>query len=101
VAREVARLQRTWQQRSAEPTTPTPLTVTAPLPTDTALDEFDAVQLQHVLAVCRRSETLAEAGRALFAVSRQQKKTKNDTDRLRKYLLSYGLDPDAVSRASG
>jgi transcriptional regulatory protein RtcR len=99
VAREVLRLQRTWQQRSVEPTTPTPLTVTAPLPTDTALDEFDAVQLQHVLAVCRRCESLAEAGRVLFAVSRQQKKTKNDTDRLRKYLLSFGLDPDVVSRS--
>jgi transcriptional regulatory protein RtcR len=35
---------------------------------------------------------LADAGRKLFAVSRAEKATPNDTDRLRKYLARFGLD---------
>ncbi|MFU8802841.1 MAG: RNA repair transcriptional activator RtcR, partial [Bradymonadaceae bacterium] len=48
-------------------------------------DRFDLVQLADVLEVCRRSRSLSEAGRALFAVSREQRRSKNDADRLRKY----------------
>lgn len=57
-----------------------------------ALDRFDAVQLAEVLRVCRRSDSLAHAGRTLFAASRAQKAKANDSDRLRKYLASFGLD---------
>ncbi len=55
------------------------------------LDRFDRVQLAEVLAVCRQSRSLSEAGRALFAHSRAQKKSVNDADRLRKYLARFGL----------
>ncbi len=34
---------------------------------------------------------MAEAGRALFNRSREQKARSNDSDRLRKYLQKYGL----------
>ena len=61
------------------------------------LDAFDAVQLAEVLRVCRASRSLAEAGRALFAVSREKKKTGNDSDRVRKYLAKFGLDWAAVA----
>jgi transcriptional regulatory protein RtcR len=64
------------------------------------LDEFDRVQLQHVVAVCRQSRSLAEAGRRLFAASRQQKTSSNDSDRLRKYLASHGLRFDRLRRAA-
>jgi transcriptional regulatory protein RtcR len=57
-----------------------------------ALDRFDAVQLAEVLRVCERARTLSEAGRILFAASRQQKKVANDADRLRKYLHRFDLD---------
>jgi transcriptional regulatory protein RtcR len=60
------------------------------------LDEFDRVQLQHVVQVCRESRSLAEAGRRLFATSRRQKSSNNDSDRLRKYLASHGLRFDAL-----
>ena len=63
------------------------------------LDAFDAVQLAHVIATCRASRTLAEAGRKLFAVSRTRRSVPNDSDRLRKYLGSYGLTWDQVARA--
>ncbi|GHV08068.1 hypothetical protein FACS189485_19140 [Spirochaetia bacterium] len=33
-------------------------------------DKFDRAQLAAVIAVCRESETLADAGRKLFAKSR-------------------------------
>lgn len=56
------------------------------------LDDFDRVQLEEVLRICRQTPTLSEAGRRLFNMSRQQKKTANDADRLRKYLARFGLD---------
>ncbi|MBN0056385.1 sigma 54-dependent transcriptional regulator, partial [Pseudomonas aeruginosa] len=57
-----------------------------------ALDLFDRLQLHSVLEVCRGARTLSEAGRRLFAVSRQDKRNPNDADRLRKYLARFGLD---------
>ena len=55
------------------------------------LDLFDRVQLAEVIKVCRDSKSLADAGRKLFAVSRLEKQQPNDADRLRKYLLRFGL----------
>lgn len=54
-------------------------------------DEFDKMQLANVLAVCRQHKNLADAGRALFGVSRLAKAKPNDSDRLRKYLAKFGL----------
>jgi transcriptional regulatory protein RtcR len=56
-----------------------------------ALDRFDRVQLADVVGVCRSARSLSEAGRALFASSREEKKSSNDADRLRKYLTKFGL----------
>lgn len=61
------------------------------------LDRFDRVQLAEVVAVCRSSRTLSEAGRTLFAVSRQARKTANDADRLQKYLARFDLDWETVT----
>jgi len=55
------------------------------------LDLFDRVQLAAVIRVCRKSSSLSEAGRKLFAVSRQARSKTNDADRLRKYLLRFQL----------
>ena len=56
------------------------------------LDLFDRVQLAEVLRVCRRARSMAEAGRILFSVSRTERKTTNDADRLRKYLGRFGVE---------
>lgn len=56
------------------------------------IDPFDRPQLAFVIETCRRSRTLSEAGRSLFAVSRKRRTTSNDGDRLRKYLAKFGLD---------
>ncbi|NMA47079.1 MAG: sigma 54-interacting transcriptional regulator [Lentisphaerae bacterium] len=59
-------------------------------------DLFDLAQLKKVVAVCRETKNLAEAGKRLFAVSRKRKATTNDSDRLSKYLSRYGLNFDAI-----
>ncbi|MGE8224734.1 MAG: sigma 54-dependent transcriptional regulator, partial [Stenotrophomonas sp.] len=56
------------------------------------LDRFDRVQLEEVVRVCLRSKNLSAAGRELFAVSRTQRASTNDADRLRKYLAKFDLD---------
>jgi transcriptional regulatory protein RtcR len=56
-----------------------------------ALDPFDRVQLAHVVGICRKSRSLSEAGRSLFAVSRSHRASSNDADRLRKYLARFDL----------
>jgi transcriptional regulatory protein RtcR len=55
------------------------------------LDDFDRVQLEAVVRVCRESKSLSDAGRKLFAVSRNTKAKPNDADRLRKYLNRFGV----------
>jgi len=66
-----------------------------------ALDLFDRVQLAEVVRVCRRCRTLSDAGRTLFAISRQSKKQVNDADRLRKYLARFDLDWQGVQGDEG
>ena len=56
------------------------------------IDAFDRLQLQSVIDVCRRSRSIADAGRALFGASRVKRSTINDSDRLRKYLARFGLE---------
>ena len=63
-------------------------------------DYFDLVQLEKVIEVCRNSSSRAEAGKKLFAVSRQKKKSFNDSDRLGKYLEKFGLDFAKISKHS-
>jgi transcriptional regulatory protein RtcR len=60
------------------------------------IDLFEAAQLETVVAVCRQSRSLSDAGRKLFAVSRGAKAKANDADRLKKYLGRFGLDWERV-----
>lgn len=55
------------------------------------LDVFEYTQLQQVVAVCKQSQTLAEAGRCLFNISRSLKSHCNDSHRLRQYLAKYKI----------
>lgn len=55
------------------------------------LDLFDRLQLREVIAVCKTSRSLAEAGRRLFDVSRDKKSCVNDSHRLKQYLHKFGL----------
>lgn len=92
VEEEIVRLLELWNSPSARPSMGAPL-ITALLGERAAeLDRFDRVQLEDVLSVCRGSRTLSEAGRALFNVSLGKKTTRNDADRLRKYLARFDID---------
>lgn len=61
------------------------------------LDKFDAIQLNHVLAVCQRHNSMASAGRELFNVSRTLKTQVNDSSRLQKYLNKFDLKWSDIS----
>jgi len=91
VEEEVQRLAQHWRGESALPNLPVDIST---------LDLFDQRQLETVIAVCRRSQTLSEAGRELFAISRQKKANPNDADRLRKYLARFGLSWESVRGAT-
>jgi len=62
----------------------------------TTIDPFDAVQLAYVIEVCIRHKNQAAAGRYLYANSRDKLKSPNDSDRLRKYLMKFGLRFDGL-----
>lgn len=55
------------------------------------IDLFDQAQLAQVIRICRKAASLSDAGRKLFAMSRQNRSSVNDSDRLRKYLKRFGL----------
>ncbi len=92
VREEIDRLRSHWQPRigsSNSSAAPDPL---AALGVDLAeLDLFDRLQLTEVVRICRRSRSLSDAGRTLYAVSRRARKQANDADRLQKYLARFKL----------
>jgi transcriptional regulatory protein RtcR len=65
-----------------------------------ALDRFDRVQLSDVVEVCRNSRTLSEAGRALFDASLKRRGSRNDADRVSKYLARHGLTLRSIQGTS-
>jgi len=86
---EIARLQAAWEDRAAR--RDSVLALVFSRAQIARLDLFDREQLETVVRVCRESKSLSDAGRTLFAISRQEKKQANDADRLRKYLARFGL----------
>ena len=84
VDEEINRLKQNWGVASAS------------LFNSTDIDLFDLSQLNTVIKTSQQSSTLSEAGRKLFAVSRQNKKQPNDADRLRKYLAKFDLSWEQI-----
>lgn len=91
---ETARLNRLW---SGETAGDEALSEVLGKDRLASIDPFDRVQLEYVVKVCRSSPSLSAAGRALFAASREQRTSTNDSDRLRKYLAKYELDWASVN----
>ncbi|NSX53748.1 RNA repair transcriptional activator RtcR [Parasulfitobacter algicola] len=90
VTTEIETLTTTWHNASRDPDMQI---LTQYLGENAAnIDEFDRVQLAAVIRVCTQSASLSAAGRRLFAASRAAKTSRNDADRLRKYLEKFGLD---------
>lgn len=91
VQEEIERLRRAWGQMEPDDGLKAVLGAAAD-----ELDLFDRLQLQAVLDVCRQADSLSDAGRRLYQVSRLSKAQPNDADRLRKYLARFGLDWQAL-----
>ena len=93
VNREIQRLEDDWRQEEKDfPNISRIMTKDA----IADIDPFDLPQLENALQICTESKSLAEAGRKLFSVSREKRKTSNDSDRLRKYLAKFELDWDSI-----
>ena len=95
VEAEMQRLRRLWSGQRADG-----LDILAEVLAPEALagiDPFDRVQLAETIRTCRRSRSLSEAGRVLFAASRTRRTSANDADRLRKYLARFELDWSGVT----
>lgn len=96
---EIYRLTDAWQGVSAEDPGADPLLGQLLGEQRLAeLDRFDRVQLADVVAVCAKASSLSDAGRILFANSREKKKNLNDADRVRKYLIRFGLSWQDIQR---
>jgi transcriptional regulatory protein RtcR len=90
VDKEIERLHQIWGQKDNQESN-----VLSAFLTQAQIDKmdlFDRLQLQSVIQVCRECSNLSEAGRRLFSVSRTQRGSTNDSDRLRKYLGRFGLE---------
>ena len=61
------------------------------------IDPFDRVQLSYVASICRKSRSMADAGRQLFAVSREKKTSTNDSHRLKRYLDKFGVSFEGIA----
>lgn len=105
VLQEIALLKKSWSKCETKPVSQisaqvpqkerfplqNALASLKKLPPVCERDLFDAVQLEEVLAVCKNAGSRSEAGRRLFAHSRQKKKSSDDTARLNKYLKGFNL----------
>lgn len=91
VEAEIQRLQWLWQPAEEDAAGATGLDALLPADAAQTLDLFDRLQLEAVIRLCRESSTLSDAGRRLFDHSRTQRTVINDADRLRKYLMKFGL----------
>lgn len=89
VEQEIVRLKQNWGQSRNDQ---------ALIPSD--IDEFDRYQLEKVIEICQKNESLSAAGRQLFAVSRTKKQRSNDADRLKKYLAKFGLSWEVITKGA-
>ena len=92
LAEEIERLKAGWSAPTVAGDHDAVLASVLSEKTREQLDLFDRAQLAFVVQVCRASATLSDAGRKLFAATRENRKTANDADRLRKYLARFDLD---------
>lgn len=98
VEAEISRLKESWKRPDAgEDGTFAPQMLSEERRGE--IDPFDLAQLDYVLRVCSESHSLSEAGRKLFAVSREVKVKANDADRLKKYLARFDLDWEKIRQA--
>lgn len=95
---EIKRLQHDWSAVTAKQD---PKAVTAQFlepEVHAKLDLFEHIQLAGIAEICAQANSMAEAGRTLFDRSREQKKSVNDSHRLKQLLGKYGLSLEHFKR---
>ena len=99
VSDETRRLKRLWHHYSTPSSDADGVDLEEILGRDQVaqMDLFDVMQLKAVIEICRRSKSMSDAGRKLFAASRSAKEKPNDADRLKKYLVKFGLNWERLS----
>jgi transcriptional regulatory protein RtcR len=98
VSNEINRLKRDWRVPEEAHITKQILHSHLDEATIKQIDLFDQHQLNYVLNICQKHNSMAAAGRALYQVSREQQATKNDSQRLQKYLAKFGLNWADIER---
>lgn len=90
---EILRLKEQWAGHATAVGTPEQVVIEI-LGANRAseLDQLEKYTLAGIQEVCRQSSSMAEAGRKLFNVSRLEKKSNNDSHRLKQLLIKYGLN---------
>ncbi|MFT7560365.1 MAG: transcriptional regulatory protein RtcR [Flavobacteriales bacterium] len=64
-----------------------------------SLDNYDLEILAVIIETCKKSKSMADAGRKLFNVSRNTKASSNDSHRVKKILGKYGLIFEKIKEA--
>lgn len=93
VSDEIQRLKQKWQP-FAKPERDNPMTLVTELLSQQEieqLDYYEQLKLAGIISTCRDSSSMAEAGRKLFNVSRHNKKSSNDSHRVKQLLVKYNL----------
>jgi transcriptional regulatory protein RtcR len=98
VNEEIERLRKAWSKTAASSDRENLLQQTLGVDAVQRLDLFDRMQLASVIEIASTSRSLSEAGRTLFANSREKKSSSNDADRLRKYLSRFGIAWDSLRK---
>ncbi len=56
-----------------------------------SMDYYEQVKLASIIDICQNSRSMAEAGRKLFNISRDTKKSNNDSHRVKQLLEKYRI----------
>ena len=89
---ELERLKRKWRPGAQSASVPADV-IDAVLGAGFAqsIDYYDQLQLAGLIEVCQSSSSMAAAGRRLFGVSREAKKSNNNSHRVKQLLAKYEL----------
>jgi len=95
VKEEIHRLRHDWSTADQGEYNPRLITAKYLEPSSHAgLDFFEHIQLAGVIQACKQAKSMADAGRHLFDKSRLEKKSSNDSHRLKQFLDKYDLKFD-------
>lgn len=96
VEEEMERLRYSWKRPEQDDSNEAKLSDFLTEEQIAQIDPFDRPQLAYVISICKTAKSISDAGRQLFAVSREKRKSTNDGDRLRKYLAKFELSFDEL-----